>query len=57
MGLFERIRGTVFDKRKIEHLESDNEKMRATIDYIACMSDIDIPSEEENKERIVEDEE
>ena len=56
MGIFERIKGTVIDKRKLEHLESDNEKMRATIDYIACMNDIEIPSEDENNERIVEDE-
>jgi hypothetical protein len=39
------------DKRKIANAAADAVKLKANIDYLAMMSDIDIPVEDESEDK------
>lgn len=52
MDLINEIKTSVYEKRKIEHLEADNQKLIANLDYLAIMNDIEIPLESEESEVI-----
>lgn len=44
---FKRTNGVV-EQRKKEQMEADYDRMKADIDYIAMMSDVDLTENEEN---------
>ncbi|UWG07317.1 MAG: hypothetical protein [Bacteriophage sp.] len=44
---FKRINGVV-EQRKKEQMEADYDRMKADIDYIAMMADVDLTENEEN---------
>ena len=46
------IRNTtnIAEKRAAERINADNAKLKATLDYVAMMADIEIPTEEEPEE-------
>ena len=43
------IRNTnnIAEKRAAERINADNAKLKSTLDYVAMMADIEIPTEEE----------
>ena len=45
--IFNRNTESVAEKRKRERLEAESAKQQADIDYLAMMSDIEIPGEED----------
>ena len=45
--IFNRNTESVSEKRKRERLEAESAKQQADIDYLAMMSDIEIPGEED----------
>lgn len=46
------IRNTnnIAEKRAAERINADNANLKANLDYVAMMADIDIPTEEEPEE-------
>lgn len=40
---------TIQEKRGLERNLAENAKLKATLDYVALMSDIDIPTEDESE--------
>ena len=50
--IYERVLDLV-SKRKIETLQSELAKQAGIVDYIAMMSDVEIPMEDENNDELV----
>lgn len=42
--------GNIAEKRVSERINADNAKLKANLDYVAMMADIEIPTEEEPEE-------
>lgn len=40
--------GSVADKKEIERLTAENEKLQARLAYVAMMTDVDLPEDEED---------
>ena len=45
--------GSIQDKRKLEKANADNAMLKAIIDYVAMMSDIDVPAMAEGENNVV----
>lgn len=41
---------TIPEKRMMERSEAENATLKANLDYVAMMTDVEIPVEDENKE-------
>ena len=48
--------GSIYDSRANENLRATVAEQAATIDYLAMMADIDIPTEDKNENGVVYDE-
>lgn len=47
--------GNVKDSKNLENLYAENAKMKDMLSYVAIMSDIDIPEEEDENVQVVEE--
>jgi hypothetical protein len=46
-----RSKSDIATQRSTERINADNTKLKANIDYLAMMSDIDIPVEDESEDK------
>ena len=52
MNIFEKV-GDLLTRRKMEQLEAEIVDVKAKTDYVAMMTDIEIPTEEEGEYNVV----
>lgn len=45
--IYKPLKGSAQDEKKLENLTAENDKMKNMLEYVALMSDIEIPTEQE----------